>query len=215
MWPAPVGFESLLFQKFYALGLWICALLAAVPKIETEAVLVMFESSIVEDVIASMVVGSETETLHVVAESLSGGHVCALLVDASENESMSVVLESSIGNASLVGSGIAGGLCLGNCFSLKKEKGKVFVDQARFVLSPSQVVELDVDDEGVTVTDCEWENRPAILGCLFAGIGEQATGQVDVPDDDFVSAAACAAASTELEVSSGTWFYGCSSNWDP
>ena len=128
----------------------------------------------------------------------------AFLVAASENESVPVVLESSIGDASLAGSGTvssSGGLCPGNCFSLKKEKGKVLVDQAQFVLSPSQAAELDVDDEDFTVTDCEWENRPAIVGCLFAGIGEQATGRVDVPDDGFVSAAACAAASTELEVS--------------
>ena len=99
VWLAPAGFESLLLQKFYASGLWMCALLAAVPKTEsvpvvfessieddvaasmvagseTETVPVVFESSIEEDVAASMVAGSETETVHVVAESLSGGHVC-------------------------------------------------------------------------------------------------------------------------------------------
>ena len=202
LWLAPAGFELLLLQEFYASGLWMCALLVAVPK--TESVPVVFESSIEDEVAASMVAGSETETVHVVAESLSGGHVCAFLVAASENESVPVVLESSIRDASLAGSGTvssSGGLCPANCSSLKKEKEKVLVDQAQFVLSPSQAAELDVDDGDFTITDCEWENRPAIVGCLFAGIGEQATGRVDVPDDGFVSAAACAAASTELEVS--------------
>ena len=100
VWLAPAGFESLLLQQFYAFGLWMCALLVAVPKTEsvpvvfessievdvaasmvagseTETVPVVFESSIEEDVGASLVAGSETETVHVVAESLSGGHVCA------------------------------------------------------------------------------------------------------------------------------------------
>ena len=35
LWLAPAGFESLLLQKFYASGLWMCALLVAVPKTES------------------------------------------------------------------------------------------------------------------------------------------------------------------------------------
>ena len=86
------------------------------------------------------------------------------------------------------------------------KKGKVLVDQAQFVLIPSQAAlgtnaELDVDDGDFKITDCEWENGPAIVGCPFVGIGEQATGRVDVPDDGFVSAAASAAASMELDIS--------------
>ena len=134
-----------------------------------------------------------------------GEDATALLVAVSENESVPVVLESSFReDASLAGSGTvssSGGLCPGNGFSLKKEKGKVLVDQAQFVLSPSQAAELDVVDGDFKITDFEWENGPAIVGCPFVGIGEQATGRVDVPDDGFVSAAASAAASMELEVS--------------
>ena len=132
LWLAPAGFESVLLQEFYASGLWMCALLVAVPK--TETVPVVLESSIEEDVADLMVAGSETATVPVVVESSSGGHECAVLVAASENESVPVVLESSFReDASLAGSetvSSSGGLCPGNCFSLKKEKGKVLVDQA-------------------------------------------------------------------------------------
>ena len=117
---------------------------------ETESVPVVLESSIGEDVAALLVAGSETESVPVVVESSFGEHACAFLVAASENESVPVVLESSFKeDASLAGSGTvssSGGLCPGNGFSLKKEKGKVLVDQAQFVLSPSQAAELDVDD---------------------------------------------------------------------
>ena len=89
---------------------------------------------------------------------------------------------------------------------LFSKKGKVLVDQAQFVLIPSQAAlgtigELDVDEGDFKITDCEWENGPAFVGCPFVGIGEQATGRVDVPDDGFVSAAASAAASMELDIS--------------
>ena len=101
----------------------------------------------------------------------------ALLVAVSENESVPVVLESSFGqDASLAGSGTvsSSGLCSGKGFSLKK--GKVLVDRAQFVLIPSQAAlgtnaELDVDEGDFKITDCEWENGPAIVGCPFVGIG--------------------------------------------
>ena len=176
------------------------ALLVAVS--ETESVPVVLESSFGEDATALLVTVSETESVPVVVESSFGEDATALLVAVSENESVPVVLESSFReDASLAGSGTvssSGGLCSGNGFSLKKEKGKVLVDRAQFVLSPSQAAELDVDDGDFKITDCEWENGPAIVGCPFVGIGEQATGRVDVPDDVFVSAAASAAASMEL-----------------
>ena len=105
----------------------------------------------------------------------------------------------------LAGSGTisSSGLCSGKGFSLKKEK--VLVDQVQLVLILSQaalgtIAELGVDESDFKITDCEWENGPAIVGCPFVGIGEQATGWVDVPDDGFVSADASEAASMELDI---------------
>ena len=57
------------------------------------------------------------------------------------------------------------------------------------------LAELDVDECDFKITDCEWENGPAIVGCQFVGIGEQATGR------GTSSAAASAAASMELDIS--------------
>ena len=174
LWLAPAGiFQLSLLRELFASGLWIC-----------------FSVQLIGMCVSCKVV-----------------QATALLVAVSENGSVPVVLESSFGqDASLAGSGTvsSSGLCSRKGFSLKK--GKVLVDRAQFVLIPSQAAlgtnaELDVDEGDFKITDCEWENGPAIVGCPFVGIGEQATGRVDVPDDGFVSAAASAAASMELDIS--------------